>query len=84
MSPRSRVPSTTTRRRKSPTLAPDVDRIDVKDVELLRRFVTDRGKVRARRITGITPRQQRQVARAVKTAREMALLPYPGHPGGSQ
>lgn len=75
MSPRPRLASPTTRRRTTPLLAPDVDRIDLKDVDLLRRFVTDRGKVRARRITGITPRQQRQVARAVKTAREMALLP---------
>lgn len=84
MSPRPRLASPTTRRRTTPLLAPDVDRIDLKDVDLLRRFVTDRGKVRARRITGITPRQQRQVARAVKTAREMALLPYPGHPRGRQ
>jgi small subunit ribosomal protein S18 len=45
-----------------------------KDSALLR---TDRGKIRARRVTGLTPRQQREVATAIRTAREMALLPYP-------
>lgn len=64
--------------RRAPRLAPDVDHVDYKDVALLRTFVSDRGKVRPRRITGITPRQQRMVTRAVKNAREMALLPYPG------
>lgn len=62
--------------RKSPMLAPDVDHVDYKDVALLRRFISDRGKIRSRRITGLTPRQQRLVTRAVKNARELALLPY--------
>lgn len=53
-----------------------VDYIDYKDVDLLRRFVSDRGKVRARRVTGNDAQQQRTVARAIKNAREMALLPY--------
>ncbi|WP_436386060.1 30S ribosomal protein S18 [Amycolatopsis sp. MEPSY49] len=48
-----------------------------KDVELLRKFISDRGKIRARRVTGLTPQQQKQVATAIKNAREMALLPYP-------
>ena len=48
------------------------------DVHLLRTFVSDRGKIRSRRVTGLDPQQQRQVSRAIKTAREMALLPYPG------
>lgn len=48
------------------------------DVQLLRTFVSDRGKIRSRRVTGLDPEQHRQVARAVKNAREMALLPYPG------
>jgi small subunit ribosomal protein S18 len=52
--------------------------VDWKDVTLLRTFISDRGKIRARRVTGLTPRQQRQVASAIRTAREMALLPYPG------
>ncbi len=45
---------------------------------LLRKFVSGRGKIRARRVTGLTPRQQEQVATAVKNARAMALPPYPG------
>jgi small subunit ribosomal protein S18 len=51
--------------------------VDWKDVTLLRKFISDRGKIRSRRVTGLTPQQQRQVATAVKNAREMALLPYP-------
>lgn len=50
--------------------------VDYKDVQLLRKFISDRGKVRSRRVTGLTVQQQRQVARAIKNAREMALLPY--------
>ena len=50
--------------------------IDYKDTALLRKFISDRGKIRARRVTGVTSQQQRQVARAIKNAREMALLPY--------
>ena len=50
--------------------------VDYKDVNLLRRFISDRGRIRSRRTTGLTPRQQRAVAVAIKNAREMALLPY--------
>jgi small subunit ribosomal protein S18 len=50
--------------------------VDYKDVNLLRRFVSDRGKIRARRVTGTCSQHQRDVAAAVKNAREMALLPY--------
>ena len=50
--------------------------IDWKDVNLLRRFVSDRAKIRARRVTGNSTQQQRDVAMAIKNAREMALLPY--------
>jgi small subunit ribosomal protein S18 len=50
--------------------------IDYKDIALLRKFVSDRGKIRARRVTGNCSQHQRLVARAVKNAREMALLPY--------
>ena len=53
-----------------------VDYIDYKDVELLRRFVSDRGKIRGRSVTGNDEQQQRTVAGAIKNAREMALLPY--------
>jgi small subunit ribosomal protein S18 len=52
--------------------------IDWKDTGLLRQFISDRGKIRARRVTGLTPQQQKQVAVAIRNAREMALLPYPG------
>ena len=50
--------------------------IDYKDTGLLRKFISDRGKIRARRVTGVTAQQQRQIAKAIKNAREMALLPY--------
>ncbi|HUG83354.1 MAG TPA: 30S ribosomal protein S18 [Euzebya sp.] len=50
--------------------------IDYKDVELLQRFISERGKIRSARVTGINPQQQRLLAAAVKNAREMALLPY--------
>ena len=50
--------------------------VDYKDVSLLRKFVSDRGKIRARRVTGNCAQHQRDVATAVKNAREMALLPY--------
>jgi small subunit ribosomal protein S18 len=52
------------------------DWVDYKDVNLLRRFMSDRGKVRARRVTGNCAQHQREVATAIKTARELALLPY--------
>lgn len=64
------------RKRRAPLLPPHVTTVDYKDVALLRTFLTDRGKIRARRITGLTPQQQRAVTRAIKNAREMALLPY--------
>jgi small subunit ribosomal protein S18 len=54
-----------------------VSEVDWKDTSLLRKFVSDRGKIRSRRVTGLTPQEQRQVATAIKNAREMALLPYP-------
>jgi small subunit ribosomal protein S18 len=53
-----------------------VDWIDYKDVNLLRRFMSERAKIRARRVTGNSTQQQRQVAKAIRLSREMALLPY--------
>src|SRR5438270_9086233 len=50
--------------------------VDYKDVNILRRFMSDRGKIRARRVTGNCAQHQRDVAVAIKTAREVALLPY--------
>jgi ribosomal protein S18 len=56
--------------------ADKTDYVDYKDVALLRKFMSDRGKIRARRVTGNCSQHQRLVATAVKNAREMALLPY--------
>lgn len=53
-----------------------VEYVDWKDVDLLRRFMSDRAKIRARRVNGNDTQQQREVAKAIKNAREMALLPY--------
>ena len=53
-----------------------VEQVDYKDVVTLRKFISDRGKIRSRRITGACRRHQNQVATAVKRARELALLPY--------
>jgi small subunit ribosomal protein S18 len=53
-----------------------VEYVDWKDVNLLRRFMSDRAKIRARRVTGNDVQQQAEIARAIKNAREMALLPY--------
>ncbi|GIH23537.1 30S ribosomal protein S18 2 [Acrocarpospora phusangensis] len=63
-----------TRKKANPLIG--VTSIDYKDTNLLRRFISDRGKIRSRRVTGVTVQQQRQLARAIKNAREMALLPY--------
>ena len=53
-----------------------VQHVDYKDTTTLRKFISDRGKIRARRVSGNCTRHQRDVATAVKNAREMALLPY--------
>lgn len=52
--------------------------IDYKDLSLLRRFLSDKGKTRGRRVTGLSRKHQRQLSIAVKRAREIALLPYVG------
>ncbi|MGW3292968.1 30S ribosomal protein S18 [Streptomyces xiamenensis] len=62
--------------RPNPLDAAGITYIDYKDTELLRKFISDRGKIRSRRVTRVTVRQQRALARAIKNAREMALLPY--------
>jgi small subunit ribosomal protein S18 len=67
--------------RKKPNPLLHVDLVDYKDTALLRKFVSDRGKIRSRRVTGVTVQQQRLIARAIKNAREMALLPYASRPG---
>ena len=55
-----------------------VSYVDYKDTTLLRKFISDRGKIRARRVTGVTVQEQRKIAQAIKNAREVALLPYSG------
>ena len=55
-----------------------IDQVDYKDLVTLRKFISERGKIRSRRITGACRRHQRQIAHAVKRARELALLPYVG------
>ncbi len=62
-------------RRKSSPLKPG-EVVDYKDVRRLQRFLTERGKILPRRATGLTAKQQRQVARAIRRARQIALLPY--------
>ncbi|WP_291313489.1 30S ribosomal protein S18 [Corynebacterium sp. UBA2622] len=64
------------RPKKNPLKAKGIEQVDYKDLETLRLFISDRHKIRSRRVTGLTPQQQRQVATAVKNAREMALLPF--------
>ena len=53
-----------------------VEYVDWKDVNLLRRFMSDRAKIRTRRVSGNSAQQQAEIARAIKNAREMAILPY--------
>ena len=53
-----------------------IEHIDFKDVDLLRKFVTDRGKILPRRVTGTSAKYQRKLAIAIKRARHMALLPF--------
>ncbi len=66
----------TRRPKKNPLKAEGIEKVDYKEIKTLRLFISDRGKIRSRRVTGLTPQQQRQVATAVKNAREMALLPF--------
>ena len=62
-------------RRKSSPLA-EGEIVDYKDVRKLQRFLTERGKILPRRATGLTAKQQRQIANSIKRARQIALLPY--------
>jgi len=58
-----------------------IDYIDYKDVNLLKRYVSDKGKIRPRRVTGNCSQHQKKLATAVKNAREMALIPYTARQG---
>ncbi|BBY60577.1 30S ribosomal protein S18 [Mycolicibacterium sarraceniae] len=84
------MPSKTNRRRQGS--APDkpasakknllkslgLQAVDYKDTSTLRLFISERGKIRSRRVTGLSVQRQRNVTQAIKNSREMALLPYPG------
>ncbi len=74
--PRRRGPRDRFRPRKYTRI--NVERIDYKDLGTLRRFISDRGKLRSRRVTGLSRSHQKQLALAVRRARELALLPYVG------
>ena len=84
--PKQREERTSTRRRPPATAQPrrrnchfcreKVEEVDYKNIAQLRRYISEKGKIRSRRITGACRRHQVQVAAAVKRAREMALLPY--------
>ncbi len=77
--PRARVKDANPRKYKkktSPLVLESIDYVDYKNVDLLNRFMSDRAKIRNRRVSGNDVQQQREVASAVKNAREMALLPY--------
>ena len=73
---RRRGPSDRMRPRKYTKI--NVEHIDYKDLGTMRRFISDRGKIRSRRVTGLSRRHQQELALAVKRAREIALLPYVG------
>ena len=81
---RAPLPTAGRRRRGPERMRPrkytriNVEEIDYKDLATLRRFISDRGKIRSRRVTGLSRRHQQQLALAVKRAREIALLPYVG------
>ena len=53
-----------------------LESVDYKDVDTLRKFINERGKIVSRRVSGLSAKQQRMVTRAIKRAREMALLPF--------
>lgn len=74
---RRRRPETNPRKKKRIVYRFGEDEVvDYKDVALLRKFISDRGKIRSRRVTGLPPKRQREISNAIKNAREMALLPY--------
>ncbi|MEU6347684.1 MULTISPECIES: 30S ribosomal protein S18 [unclassified Streptomyces] len=70
------APHKAVKARPNPLEVAGITYIDYKNTDLLRKFISDRGKIRSRRVTRVTAQQQRRLARAIKNAREMALLPY--------
>ena len=74
--PKSKETTKKIKKKVSILVAERVDYVDYKDVNLLQRFVSDRSKIRARRVSGNDVQQQRDITTAIKNAREMALMPY--------
>lgn len=60
----------------APVKSIKIGTVDYKDTATLRKFISERGKIRARRVTGLSVQEQRKIAIAIKNAREIALLPY--------
>jgi len=77
--PTKRAAADLQRKKVNPLKKLGITAVDYKDTALLRTFISERGKIRSRHVTGLTVQQQRKVAMAIKNAREMALLPYAGH-----
>lgn len=70
-----RPPSNRFRKKRNPLALAKIETLTFKDVELLKSFVSERGRVLPRRMTGVSAKQQRMLSRAVKQARTLALLP---------
>lgn len=64
------------RKKVDPFVKDPSKKIDYKDIETLKRFISERGKILPRRVTGLTAKHQRRVTREIKRARQVALLPY--------
>ncbi len=64
------------KKKSNPLKTSRIEAIDYKDTALLRKFISDRGKIRARRVTGVSVQEQRQISIAIKNDPQMALLPY--------
>lgn len=74
-----RKPRTARIKKRSPKyILPKDAKIDFKNIEMLRRYITERGKILSRRVTGVTGKQQRDLATAIKRARYLGLLPVGG------
>lgn len=74
--PKPEVPDRNKRKKQCPFMAAGVREIDYKDTDTLTKFITERGKILPRRITGVSAYFQKRLALAIKRARHMALLPF--------
>lgn len=79
--PKKRMPSEGgfKKRKRCPFVASGMDSIDYKDIETLSQFITEKGKILPRRITGVSHYNQKQLTKAIKRARYMSLLPFVAH-----